>query len=76
MMFPNYHMVQRIMEQRVREHLHEAEIRRLLRSADIHRRSWLPGQICWLLTRLGHTLVTVGERLQHYGALPIPSSGD
>lgn len=66
MFFSEYEIARRMAEERIRDHLREAEIHRLLRQAGLDQRAWLPRQACRLLSRLGHLLVALGQRLERY----------
>jgi len=66
MLFLTYHEVMCIAEERLRDCLREAERRRLLRQAGMDERSWLSHRLCWSLSRLGHLLVVLGQRLERY----------
>ena len=59
-------MAKRIIEQRITKSLEEAETRRLLRQAGMDPRSPVFRQVRWLLSRLGHALVSLGRRLERY----------
>lgn len=68
MLHPDFAVAEMVMEKAVAERLHEAETYRLLRQTKARRSSWLFRQGCWLLSRFGHLLVTLGQRLQQYGS--------
>ncbi len=48
--------------------LQKAETERLLREAGIDQRDWFSYQSARLLSRFGHLLVALGERLERYEA--------
>ncbi len=73
MMFPNPDLYKRIAEERMRDCLRQAEVRRLLREAGIDQRGWMARQSCRLLCQLGHLLVALGRRLERYEASPVES---
>lgn len=64
MLQSDYHLASILMDMKVEEILLEGETHRLLHQVGVSRRGWLSRQGCWLLSRLGCGLVTLGERLQ------------
>ena len=70
MIFPNPDMGRRVMEERMRDRLHQAEAHRLLREAGIDQWGWLARQGCRVLGQLGRLLVALGRRLERYGVAP------
>ena len=67
----NFYLEERLMDLRVQEERHQADLRRLQREARGAHQSWLPHQSCWLLCQLGRLFVSMGVRLLHAG-LPQP----
>lgn len=64
---PSYHLVERLMDMNVEEAQREAEVAALARQATTGKQGRLHRVRRWLLSRLGHLLVTAGERLVEYG---------
>lgn len=60
-------LVELELKMRLGEAQRYAEQRRLLRSAGMHGPSWFPRPGCWLLCRLGHALLWLGQHLLQYG---------
>jgi hypothetical protein len=65
------YLAERLMDLRVQEEQHQAELRRLQRQARSAHPGWLSRQSCWLLCQLGSLFVSLGVRLLHAG-LPQP----
>lgn len=77
MFFPNDYIAMRVAEEQWRDHLQKAETYCLLPQTGVdHQQGWLSRQACWLLSRLGYRLVTLGQRLERYGVPPTASSGE
>jgi hypothetical protein len=66
MSFENLYLAKCLMDQRVNASLRETETRRTLREAGIDHRHGVVRQARRLLYRLGHMLVSLGQRLVHY----------
>jgi hypothetical protein len=64
---PSYHFVECLMDMNVEEAQREAERAVLARQATTGKVSRLQRARRWLLSRLGHVMVTAGERLVDYG---------
>ena len=64
---PSYHFVERLMDMNVEEGQREAEGAVLARQATTGKQGRLHRARRGLLSRLGHVLVTAGERLVEYG---------
>jgi imidazolonepropionase-like amidohydrolase len=64
---PSYHFVERLMDMNVEEAQREAEGAALRRQTTTGKKGRLHSARRWLLPRLGHLLVTAGERLVEYG---------
>jgi len=71
MSYTDYHFGERLMDLRVQEEQHQAELRRLQREARKAHQGWLPRQRSWCLCQLGSLLVSLGVRLLH-ASLPQP----
>ena len=71
MSLSDYHLEERLMQLRVQEEHHRAELRDLQREARMANPRWLDRQRCWLLGQLGRRLVSLGTRLLEAG-LPEP----
>ena len=71
MSFTDHHLEERLMQLRVQEEHHQAELCALQREARIANPRWLDRQRCWLLCQLGRRLVSSGTRLLEAG-LPDP----
>ena len=65
------YLAERLMDLRVQEERHQAELRRLQREARGAHAGRLSHQSCWLLCQLGSLFVSLGMRLLHAG-LPQP----
>ncbi len=65
-MFPHLWYADLIVESRVREAEHQAEIRNMLRQAGLLRQDWFSRQAHQLMRLLGRLLVTLGQRLKQY----------
>ena len=65
------YLAERLMDLRVQEERHKAELRRLQREARGYHPGRLSRQSCWLLCQLGSLFVSLGMRLLHAG-LPQP----
>jgi len=59
----DYFLTEKLMDQRVHEEHHRAELRRLAREARMAHPSWASRQRCKLLCRLGLALVSLGRQL-------------
>jgi hypothetical protein len=64
---PSYHFVERIMDMNVEEAQREAARAQRARQATTGEQSRLHAARRWLLSRLGHVMVTAGQRLVDYG---------
>jgi hypothetical protein len=64
---PSYHFVECLMDMNVEVAQREAEGAALARQATTGKQGMLQRARRWLLSRLGHLLVAVGERLVKYG---------
>jgi hypothetical protein len=73
MSYTDYHFGERLMDLRVQEERHQAELRRLQREARRAHQGRLSCQSCWLLCQFGNLLVSLGVRLLH-ASLPQPCS--
>jgi hypothetical protein len=71
MSYTDYHFGDRLMDLRVQEERHQAELRRLQCEARRAHPGWLSRHCCWLLCQLGSLFVSLGVRLLHAG-LPQP----
>lgn len=73
MSYTDYHLGERLMQLRVQEEQHQAELRGLQREAAKAQPSWLSRQRCRFLCQVGNLLVSLGVRLLRAG-LPQPRS--
>ena len=64
---PSYHFAERLMDMNVEEAQREAEGAVLARQATTGQQGRLQRARRWLLSRLGHVMVTAGQRLVDYG---------
>ena len=71
MSFTDYHLEERLMQQRVQSEHRQAELRDLQREARKANPRWVDRLRCWLLCRLGKLSVSLGRRLLEAG-LPEP----
>jgi hypothetical protein len=71
MSYADCYLAERLMDLRVHEERHQADLRRLQREARRARPGLLSRQSCWLLCQLGGLFVSLGVRLLHAG-LPQP----
>jgi hypothetical protein len=71
MSYTDYHFGERLMDLRVQEERHDAELHRLQREARRARPGLLSRQSHWLLSQLGSLFVSLGVRLLH-ASLPQP----
>jgi hypothetical protein len=76
MILPTAEMAKQVAEEQRQDLLREAETYRLLRQAGIGRPGWSSRQVRWLLSSLGHVLVTLGRRLERYEGSPAASPGN
>ena len=65
------YLAERLMDLRVQEDQHQAELHRLQRQARRAHPGWLSRLSCWLLCQLGTLSMSLGMRLLHAG-LPQP----
>jgi hypothetical protein len=73
---PHDYVAMNIAQERMHDAQRQAEAHRLLRLVTRDRRGWVPRQVCWLLARLGHLLVDLGQRLlQRYELPPVVPAG-
>ena len=68
MAFENLYLVKCAIDQRTKASLEEAKSVRMLREAGIDHRPRIIRQARRVLSHLGHSLVSLGQRLEHYGA--------
>lgn len=68
MICPNLYYAERIMDERLNELLRETEMRRMLREAGIDQGSGVVCQVRRWLSRLGHMLISLGQRLERFDA--------
>jgi hypothetical protein len=61
MLYQDPYMAEEVMEMQVKDRLHQAEVRRLLRQIRGDRRAWLRRHVARLLYELGNLLV-IGSR--------------
>ena len=59
----DYFLTERLMDQRVQEEQHLAELRCLAREARRAQPNWVSRQRCWLLCQLGRLLISLGRHL-------------
>ena len=59
---------QQVEQQRRQAALQRAVVERLLREASVDQRGWFSRQSARLVSRFGHLLVVLGERLERYGS--------
>jgi hypothetical protein len=71
MLDTNCYVAERLMDLRVQEERHQAELRRLQREAQRIHQGPLSRQSCWLLCQIGSLFVSLGVRLRQAG-LPQP----
>ena len=71
MLDTNCYLAERLMDLRVHEERHQAELRRLQREARKAHQGWLSRQSHWLLCQLDSLFVSLGVRLLRTG-LPQP----
>jgi hypothetical protein len=68
MIWPNLYYAERIRDERLNELLRETEIRRMLREAGIYQGYGIIRQVRRLRFRLGHMLISLGQRLERFDA--------
>ena len=76
MNFINYEVAKCIMEEKIRNHLRDAETKRLLKEIRMVRGSWLSRRMLHVLTTLGRLLVALGQKLENYGISSVYVSSD
>jgi hypothetical protein len=76
MSYTDYHFGERLMDLRVQEEQHQAELRRLQGEARRAHPGRLSRQSCWFLCRLGSLLVSLGVRLRQAGRPQPRPAGD
>ena len=72
MLTEDYHLALQMMEMKFAEQVREAETRRLIRHMGGGQSAWLVCSACWLLRRMGHALVSLGQWLQRNAATRSP----
>jgi hypothetical protein len=71
MLHTDCYLAERLMDLRVQEERHQAELRLLQREAQSAHQGRLSRHSCWVLCQLGSLFVSLGVRLLHTG-LPQP----